>query len=61
MRLKGALDYNVQRQRERVAEIRLTAAQAKAVVTDYFNNLDYTERQSWIMKQKVKVLSTDLI
>jgi|3_EtaG_2_1085321.scaffolds.fasta_scaffold52325_4 hypothetical protein len=61
MRLKVALDYNVQRQRERVAEIRLTAAQAKAVVTDYFNNLDYTERQSWIMKQKVKVLSTDLI
>ena len=61
MRLKVALDYNVQRQRERVAEIRLTAAQAKAVVTDYFNNLDYTERQSLIMKQKVKVLSTDLI
>lgn len=61
MRLKVAVDYNVQRQRERVAEIRLTAAQAKAVVTDYFNNLDYTERQSWIMKQKVKVLSTDLI
>ena len=61
MRLKVALDYNVQRQRERVAEIRLTAAQAKAVVTDYFNNLDYTERQSWIMKQKVKVLSTGLI
>ena len=61
MRLKVALDYNVQRQRERVAEIRLTAAQAKAIVTDYFNSLDYTERQSWIMKQKVKILTTDLI
>jgi hypothetical protein len=61
MRLKVAIDYNVQRQRERVAEIRLTAGQAKAVVTDYFNNLDYAGRQSWIMKQKVKVLSTDLI
>tara|TARA_Y100000310_G_scaffold344761_1_gene459311 strand:+ start:1940 stop:2125 length:186 start_codon:yes stop_codon:yes gene_type:complete len=61
MKLKVAVDYNVVRQREQVVEIRLTAAQAKAIVTDYFNNMDYSGRQLWLIKQKVKTLSTELV
>ncbi len=61
MRLKVVVGYNVQRQREQVAEIKLTADQAKAIVMDYFNNMDYEERQSWIAKQRVRVLSSNLI
>ena len=61
MRLKVAIDYNVSKQREQVAVIRLTAAQAKAIVAGYFNNMDYGERKLWMIKQKVKALSTELI
>ena len=61
MKLKVAIDYDVLRQRERVAEVKLTGAQAKAIVVDYFNKMDYKERQLWMMKQKVETLSTALI
>jgi len=61
MRLKVAIGYNVARQKERVAEFKISSAQARAIVTDYFNKMDYDERELWMIKQKIKTVSTQLI
>ena len=61
MKFKIVLDYNVSRQRERVAVISLTSKLTEAIVKDYINNMDYTERQSWITRNKVKIVKVDLV
>lgn len=55
MTFKVPIDYYVPKQTEIVVEVDLTSFQAKAIVQDYINNMDYKERQAWIKKQGVKV------
>lgn len=61
MKLKLAIGYNVARQRESVASIKIPRKLAHAIVTDHFNNMDYKERQSWLTKNNVKIESSNLI
>lgn len=48
MKITVAVDYEIPRQREWAADIKLTNEQVRAIVTDYFNKMDYKERQAWI-------------
>ena len=48
MKLSIAVDYEVSRQREWISDIKLTNEQVSAIVKDYFNKMDYKERQAWI-------------
>ena len=61
MKLKLTIGYNVARQRESVASVEIPSKLTHAIVTDYFNNMDYNERQSWLTKNKVKIESSNWI
>ena len=61
MKFKLAIDYSVAKQREQIASIEIKQSLAKAMVQDVLNKMDYRERQIWITKNNVKVISSNLI
>ena len=60
MKLEIAIDYSVPRQQEKFAVVRIKQSIVEAIVRDHFNKMDYKERQLWLMKNNVKVISTDI-
>ena len=61
MKLKLTIGYNVARQRESVASVEIPSKLANSIISDYFNNMDYSERQSWLTKNNVKIESSNWI
>jgi len=61
MKLELAIDYSIAKQREEVASVEIKQSLARAMVQDILNKMDYKERQIWIAKNNVKVLSSSLI
>ena len=61
MKLEIAIDYSVPSQQERIALVEIKQSLVEAIVRDHFNQMDYRERQTWLMKNNVKAISTDLV
>lgn len=61
MKFEVVIDYNIPDQREKVALVQIKQSLAKAMVQDALNKMDYNERQVWIKKNNVKVISSNLI
>jgi len=55
LKITVPVEYDVSRQREWVSEVKINNKQVRAIVTDYFNKMDYKERQAWI-NSNAKVL-----
>ena len=53
------VEYDVSRQREWVSDVKISNKQVRAIVTDYFDKMDYKERQAWI-NSNAKVLNRRL-
>jgi len=54
MQLEIAIDYSVPRQQERVALVEIKQSLVEAIVRDHFNQMDYRERQTWLMKNNAR-------
>ena len=56
LKITVPVEYDVSRQREWVSEVKISSKQVRAIVTDYFDKMNYKERQAWI-NANAKVLS----
>ena len=59
LKLTIPVEYDVSRQREWVSDVKISNKQVRAIVTDYFDKMNYKERQAWI-NSNAKVLSRRL-
>jgi len=61
MKVRKAIDFDKVKQREVVVDFTLDKKQVKEIVKNFFNVMDYRERQAWLNENvsKTKIISTD--
>jgi len=61
MKVRKAIDFDKVKQREVVVDFTLDKKQVKEIVKNFFNVMDYRERQAWLNENvsKSKIISTD--
>lgn len=61
MKVRKAIDFDKAKQREIVVDFTLDKKQVKEIVKNFFNVMDYGERQAWLdgNVSKSKIVSVD--
>ena len=61
MKVRKAIDFDKVKQREIVVDFTLDKKQVKKIIKNFFNIMDYGERQAWLKKNvsKSKIISVD--
>jgi len=49
------IDYNVKDQQPILVDIELSKKQVKQIVENYFNSMEYKDKQEWIKINKVSI------
>ena len=49
-KFKIPISYDIPRQSEVIKIVKLTDSQMRAIAQDFFNKMDYEQRQQWIRK-----------